>query len=148
MMKRILPLVLGSILLLSACAPQSGIEVSDAWARPALQGENGAVYFVVQNHDSETHEMVGIASDVAEAVELHESMMSGDVMQMHPLESVALEPGTQVTFEPGGLHVMLVGLKKALAAGDEFEITLKFDNFEDIRITVPVGEGPVHQEDR
>jgi copper(I)-binding protein len=98
------------------------------------------VYFLIENHSSETHEMVAAVSDIAEAVEIHESKMSGDVMQMNQLESVSLEPGADVMFEPGGLHIMLVGLQQDLQAGDEIEITLQFRDFEDLTVQVPVQE--------
>ena len=139
-MKRILVFVLSLALSLSACSPESGIFVQGAWARPARQGENGAVYFSIENHSSETHEMVAAVSDIAEAVEIHESKMSGDVMQMHQLESVSLGPGAEVMFEPGGLHIMLVGLKQDLHSGDEIEITLQFRDFEELTVQVPVQE--------
>jgi copper(I)-binding protein len=138
--KRILVFVLSLAVSLSACSPESGIDVHDAWARPARQGENGAVYFLIENHSTETHEMVAAVSDIAEAVEIHESKMSGDVMQMNQLESVSLEPGAELMFEPGGLHIMLVGLQQDLQAGDEIEITLQFRDFEDLTVQVPVQE--------
>ncbi|HSL43073.1 MAG TPA: copper chaperone PCu(A)C [Anaerolineales bacterium] len=148
-MKRIFILVLGMALWVSACSSETGtgIDVHDAWARPALQGENGAVYFVIENQSSETHEIIGATSDAAEAVEMHESKMNGDVMQMNQLESVSLGPGTEVTFEPGRLHIMLVGLKQELKIGDEIKITLQFQDFEDIQVLVPVTEGATHGEE-
>jgi len=100
--KRIWVFVLAIVFLLSSCAGQAtqGVEVRDAWARPAAQGGNGAVYFTIRS--SEADELVGIVSDIAEAAEMHESLMSGDVMEMHQLQSVPLKAGEEVTFEPGG----------------------------------------------
>lgn len=141
-MKRFSIFILALILWLSACSPESGMDVREAWARPARQGENGAVYFVIENHSSETQEMIAAVSEVADAVEIHESQMSGDVMQMHRLESVSLGPGAEVMFEPGGLHVMLIGLKEELKTGDEIEVTLQFRNFDDLTVQVPVQEAP------
>jgi copper(I)-binding protein len=132
--------VLAIAFLLSGCAvPASeGIEVREAWARPAAQAGNSAVYFVIRS--SEMDEMTGVSSDVAEATEMHESILNGDVMEMRHLESVVLDAGEQVSFEPGGLHVMLVSLKQALNAGDEIEITLHFKNHQDLQLRVPVEE--------
>lgn len=114
--------------------------------RPAAQGENGAIYFVIDNQSSNADALTGISSDVAEAIEMHESTMSGDVMQMQQLDSVPLEHSSEIKFEPGGLHVMLVDLKKDLNVGDEIEIALHFTNFEDIIVTVPVQDAPAHEE--
>lgn len=146
-MNRILVAVLVVASVLSGCgapAPE-GVEVRDAWARPAAQGANGAVYFVL--HSSREDELVGVSTNVADAAEMHESMMDGDVMQMHQMDTVPLPAGEQVTFKPGGLHIMLVGLKQELKVGDEIEITLDFKNFQDLKITVPVRETPVMEDD-
>jgi periplasmic copper chaperone A len=137
---RIIVSILAIVVLLSGCAaPEAeGIEIRDAWMRPAAQGDNGAVYLVIQSPEADV--ITSISSDVAQAVEMHESMMSGDVMEMHPAESVALAAGEPVTFEPGGLHIMLVGLKQDLQPGDEIQVTLHFKNAQDIPLVVPVRE--------
>lgn len=137
-MKKILVLLLTTGLLLSACGASEGIEVSDAWARTATQGTNSAVYFVIQNHNADTDELIGAASNLANAVEVHESKMDGDVMMMQQRESVALDPSAKVEFMPGGLHVMLIGLKQDLNAGDEIEITLQFKNSPDLTLKATV----------
>lgn len=137
-MKQTVLLLLSAMLLLGACAAREGIEVREAWARPSTQGANSAVYFVIQNHNAETDELVGAVSDAAEAVEIHESKMEGDVMTMHRVESVALAPSEKVEFEPGGLHVMLIGLERDLKAGDEIEVTLQFRDSPDIAVKATV----------
>ena len=144
-MKWILVLVLTATLLLSSCsAPATeGMEVRDAWARPALQGGNGAVYFVIRS--SIADEIVGVTSDVAESVEMHESRMSGDVMEMRQVQSVSLGAGHEVTFEPGGFHIMLIGLKQDLKDGDEIAINLQFKNHEDLRVNVNVTDTPASE---
>jgi len=136
--------ILGSILLitilLSGCAAPAtqGVEARDGWMRPAAQGGNGAVYLVVRSASAD--EITSVSSDVAEAVEMHQSTMSGDVMEMHPLHSVELEAGKDVTFEPGGLHIMLIGLKQDINPGDETQITLHFRNAPDLPVSVAVQE--------
>ena len=137
-MNRILVFVLAVAFLFGGCsAPaKEGLEVHDAWTRPAAQGGNGAVYFSIRA--SEADELLNISSDAAEAVEMHESTMSGDVMEMHPLHSVPLGADKEVRFEPGGLHVMLVGLKQDLHVGDEVQIVLHFKSSPDLPVSVPV----------
>ena len=141
-MNRIFVFALTIVFLLMGCvAPTAeGVEVRDAWARPAAQGENGAVYFVIRS--SEKDAITDISSDVADAAEMHESMMNGDVMEMHRLASVPLGAGEDVTFEPGGLHLMLVRLKKQLKSGDTIEITLHFESHEDLKVRVAVKDSP------
>jgi periplasmic copper chaperone A len=132
-------LLLGA-LLLTACGAQDGeIETKDAWIRPAMQAENSAMYMLLQNHTSQDDELVGASSDVADAVELHKSMMdSNGTMQMMHQDSVPLSAGSEVEFAPGGLHVMFVGLKKDLKLGDTVEVILQFKNHADLSLSVPV----------
>jgi periplasmic copper chaperone A len=139
-MKRLIVIVLLGILLLSACDTATGITVKSAWARPAAQGGNGAVYFLLQNHSAGPDELIAVSSDIAEAAEIHETKMDGDVMKMEPVMSVPVKEKESIEFAPGGLHVMLIGLQQELKAGDQFEITLQFAGQGNLTLTVPVQE--------
>lgn len=139
-MKRILILVLAGMLFLSACGNKSGaIEARDFWARAALKDGNGAVYMLLNNGTKIDDELTGVSSDIATAAEIHLSQMSGDgTMQMMPQESVALPADGELELKPGSYHIMLIGLKQDLKAGDEIALTLHFKNHTDITLTVPV----------
>jgi len=137
-MKRTFVLMLSAALLLSACSAMEDIEVHEAWARPAAQGNTAAAYFSLHNHTSNDDELIGAASTIAEAAEIHESKMVNDVMTMNMVSSVPLKAGDELAFEPGGLHVMLVGVKQELKVGDEFHLVLKFKNHADITVNVKV----------
>ena len=137
---RIFILILIVGILFTACGAEKGIEIHSAWMRPAGQGENGAVYFVIHNHSSEVDELIDVSSDIAAAAEMHESKMSGDVMQMDQVESVPLKAFAEIEFAPGGLHIMLVDLKQDVRVGYEIEVVLHFKNFEEIKIIAPVRE--------
>jgi len=137
-MKKLFILVVAGVLLLSACGESEGIEVSDAWARTATEGTNSAVYFVIQNHYADADELTGASTDIADAAEVHESKMEGDVMTMNHMDSVTLDPYAKVEFMPGGLHIMLIGLKQDLKAGDQVEVTLHFNNNSDLIVKATV----------
>jgi len=139
-MKRVFVFLMAGIFLLSACDIATGIEVSNAWMRPATKDGNGAVYFVLQNHSADAHELTGVSSDIAQAVEMHESKMEGDVMQMHQVMSVPIKGKAGIEFAPGGYHVMLIGLKQDVKLGDQTQVTLHFADHEDMTISVPVQE--------
>ena len=129
------------VVLLAACSAAGEMEAHEAWARPAAQGGNGAVYFLLHNHTLEDDELTGVSSDAADAVEIHESMAEpDDTMQMVMRPSIPLPAGGELKFEPGGYHLMLVGLKQDLNMGDEFKVTLHFKNHADIVMTVRVQE--------
>lgn len=140
--KRSFMLFCAAALFLSACTAQKGITVSEAWMRPTAAGENGAVYFVLQNDSREQDELIDVSSKLADSVEMHESsIVAGtDVMQMRQVSSVALDGSAEVAFVPGGLHVMLVRVKNELKPGNIVEITLHFRNHADILVNVSVAE--------
>lgn len=122
------------------------ISVEDPWARampvlgePGEPGANSAVYFLIRNHGPEPDRLLGGESSVASAVEIHRSEQVDDVMRMRRLEDLELPAGGSVELAPGGLHLMLVGLRRALEPGQEFELTLRFKDAPDLLVNVPVG---------
>lgn len=146
--ERLLAVPLTGILLLYACSSASGIQISQAWTRPALKDGNGAVYFLLQNHSAFGDELTGASSTAAGVVEMHESRLEGDVMKMQQLASIPIPGKVSLEFAPGGLHLMLIGLKEDLKVGDEIQVTLHFAEHEDITLDVPVlerqGENPTN----
>lgn len=140
-------------LLLVSCGQQPAsqgpaVTVSDVWARPARMAGDGhemgmtsAVYFVLRNRGSQADRLVAASTAVAGRVELHETRQEGDMMRMAPVQTVEIPAGGEVVFKPGGLHVMLMDLKRDLKVGDSFELTLKFERAGELTVTVPVREG-------
>ena len=156
-MNRILGFVFAILFLLSGCSAAATKKVEstpeikivqgtgtmvirDTWMRPASQGANGAIYFTIGNYGKEYDELIQLSSDAAEAIEIHVSRMSGDVMSMHHVEAMPLVAGEEVAFTPGGLHIMLVGLRQDLSTGDAITVTLQFKKHQKTIITVPVQE--------
>lgn len=141
-MQKTILLIFVSLLLLSACQPArvtTGVlDVKDAWARPTAKGDNGAVYFMIENGTSQEDVLLSGQTDIASAVELHLSQVEGDHMSMHHQEQIVLPAGETVEFSPGGLHVMLVGLTRDLSPGDTFDITLLFEQAGEKNVTVTV----------
>jgi len=124
------------------------IQVQDAWARQApmmppmghmhAAGGNGAVYMSLRNTGQETDALVGGSSDAAESVELHETMREGDVMRMRPVTKLEVPAGGVLEMKPGGLHVMLINLKRDLRPGDRIHVTLTFERGAPVSLEVPV----------
>jgi len=124
---RFIVLILVFASLLAACGSVNNntLQVNDVWARPALADGNSAVFFVIENKTAQTDTLLSVSSDVAKAVELHMTRMENGNMQMMPQNDVPVPQG-ETKFEPGGLHVMLIGLKQGLKPGDTFSVTLNF----------------------
>lgn len=121
-------------LALTACAAQSdAVQVSGAWARAArlddaTSGANSAVYLVLSNSSDTPDRLLKASSSVAKAVEIHQIVLEGDMMQMQLVTDGLETPAHgQVVFEPGGPHIMLIGLTRDLKPGDTVPLTLHFE---------------------
>lgn len=140
-MKKIVVLSMLSLALtitVNACSASKGIEVHQAWVRPTAQGENAAVYLTLHNHTDTSDELVGVSSTVADVVEIHESKMVNDVMQMDMIPSLPIGADEEIIFAPGGLHIMLINIKQELVLGEHIGIVLKFKNHDDIVVEVHI----------
>ena len=128
------------ILAFSACNAQKELSITETWARPGIAEGNTGVFFVIDNPTTDGDRLLSAASDVAQAVELHKTTMVDDVMTMAPQEYVEIPAGEQVIFKPGGLHVMLINLHDKLNVGDNFELTLNFEQAGEITLNVTVAQ--------
>lgn len=102
------------------------IDVSNVWAR-ATSTANGAVYLTVTNQGPTDDRLTGVSTPAATKAELHTSLVENGVMKMRPIPDLPVKAGAKVEFKPEGKHIMLLGLKHPLAAGDTFPLTLTFD---------------------
>ncbi|ODC04694.1 hypothetical protein BFW38_15325 [Terasakiispira papahanaumokuakeensis] len=132
-------------LLLSAALYSSGL-----WAAPSIEvqhptvravppgSETTAAFMTLYNPTQEDRVLVGADSDLSEVTELHHHIMSEGVMRMRRLTRIELPAGQTVKLEPGGLHLMLIGLKQIPAEGDTVQLNLQLDNGEVIEVLTPV----------
>lgn len=164
-MRRIAATAAGLVLVVAACGGGEGIDVEGAWARtsPAMANA-GAVYLEVTSSDADRLIGASVDPSVAATVELHETVMvdaemsedgasgedmSGEeseggmdagsgAMTMQQVGEITLAPGETVALEPGGLHIMLLDLAAPLELGEEFDLTLQFENAGDQVVSIEV----------
>ena len=105
------------------------LKIDHPWAKTSLEGvPNSAAYMTITNTGETDDTLVAAAADVSKAVELHTMSMEDGVMRMRQLEDgVPLPASETVTLQPGGLHVMLIGLNDRLEKGESFAMTLTFE---------------------
>lgn len=100
---------------------------------------NAGGFLSIYNYSSDANRLVSASSPVAERVELHTMTMENDVMRMREMEDGIELPGeAQVDLEPGGLHIMFMGLSGPFVEGDEVPVTLVFEGGEEREIALPV----------
>ncbi len=118
------------------------LKVEGAWARPAASG-NGAAYMTLGNGGDEPDRLLRASAPVADTVELHAHEIDAQgVARMRPVVAVEVPPGGEAALAPGGLHLMLVGLKEPLREGESFELTLDFERAGEVTVDVAVARQP------
>ena len=115
-----------------------GLVVKDPWARelPPVS-TTGAVWFRVVNH-GRADRIVSVQSPFAERAELHVHELEDGVARMRHLPSVEVPAHGALVFEPGDRHVMLIGLKEALVAGESFPVSIRFAQAGEVKVVVRV----------
>jgi periplasmic copper chaperone A len=123
---RVLRVIAAVVLGAGAALAQTGqLRVENAWARATPGGSQiGAAYLTIQSPTVDR--LVAASTPVARKAELHTMEMSGMVMKMRPLAGVDIPAGQSVSLVPGGMHIMLLGLKQPLKPGQSFPLTLRF----------------------
>ena len=124
-------------------APAAEIEVSDAWARKSpMKTTAGAAYMKITSPTEDALVGASVDASIAGMVEIHETVMAeDDSMKMQHVDKIDLPAGEAVELKPGGYHVMLMELADPLEVGTTFDVTLSFENAEDLEIPVEVREG-------
>lgn len=122
--------------------PATGLQIVHPWSRPAAAGGVGAGYFTILNPGRTADRLLRVESAGADAVGLHVSLAKNGVMSMDEVKGgVRVEASGRVDFQPGGLHVMFVGLKKAQKLGDVLPATLVFQRAGRIEVAFKVETG-------
>ena len=129
-------------------ATAGAIAVHDAWARASL-GQTGtsAVYMTLEASGDRGDRLVAVTTPVATAAEPHAHIMEEGVAKMRPVAAIEVVPGAPTVLEPGGLHIMLIGLGEKLVEGDTLPLSLSFEHAGTMELEVPirgVGGGTGH----
>ncbi len=113
--------------------------VTQPWARASAgAGRAGAAYVTLHNRGGQADRLMGVSTPVAGHAALHGHRMQGNVMRMYSHGPLAVPAGKAVTLRPGGLHIMLMGLKERLNKGATFPMTLSFEKAGAVEVQVSV----------
>ncbi len=104
------------------------LAISQPWARASAgKTRAGAAYVTITNQGREVDHLMRAETPVAATASLHTHRMEDGIMKMRPVEAVEINPGAPTVMKPGGLHIMLMGLKAPLMEGETFPLTLTFE---------------------
>lgn len=120
-----------------------GLKVTDVWARssPMVDGAAAAYMNIQGGAEDDALVSASVAADVAGKVELHETRMVDGKHSMQMVPGIDIPAGGSVALEPGGYHIMLMGLVEPLEPGEIFDMDLVFESGATITVEVEVREG-------
>lgn len=125
--------------VLHAGIAADAVQVQEPYVRAVPPGQaNSAAFMKLTNTGQEDHALVKGRSNAAKVVELHTHRMEDGMMKMRRVDKIDLPAGETVRLQPGGLHVMLIGLQEPLSPGDEVQLTLHFEDGSRSSLSVPV----------
>lgn len=143
-LRRALVIIAVSLLVVAGCGDdgtESGtpsLTIERAYIPPPA-GANGALYFQIANEGDGPDTLIGASTTVAADAEMHRTTAGDDgLTRMEPVEDLEIPAGETVTFEAGGLHVMLNAVD-ALEEGEIVEVTLEFAESGSMVIDAEVG---------
>jgi len=145
-MKFVTSLFIAANLLFSSLAFASPLSVDNAYVRATPpHAKNSAAFMVINNTDKSEIQLVAVNSDIAERVELHNHIMEDGLMKMREVEQISIASQGQAVLQPGGLHVMFLGLKQELKEDQSVTLRLYFNNGEEIIVDAPVKKIKMHE---
>lgn len=124
------------------------LEIAHPWARATAPGQPVAAgYLAVTNNGAEADRLVSVETPIARAAELHDMAIENGIMKMRQVQGgIELPAGETVELAPGGLHVMILGPKDPLVAGERVPLSLVFEKAGTIEVELAV-EKPAAQAD-
>ena len=119
-------------------APSGPLTVRNAWARPADSGATGGAYVTITNTDTVSLTLTGWQSPLAAQTDVHETMQMEGMTHMMARADISLPRDSSLVMAPGGVHVMLTGLTRALHIGDTIPLTVTLRDGRTVPMRVPV----------
>jgi periplasmic copper chaperone A len=135
---------LSFVLVVAACSSAGAADptVSDPWVRPPMGADRPAAGYLTITGGEEADALIAAASPVATTVEIHETAPDASgMMAMHPVDRIDVAAGATVNLEPGGYHLMLMGVTEMPAVGETVEITLTFEQAGEVKVQAEVRAG-------
>ena len=123
------------------------LTIAHPHARATVPGQSAGGAFLTVVNDGADDRLLGASAAIASEVQLHSMKMDGDVMRMRQEDGIALPAGKTVELAPGGLHIMFMGLKAPLKAGQTFPMKLRFEKAGEVIVDVTVeaaASAPAH----
>ena len=112
--------------------------MAESTGEPMMIDAISAAYMRIENRGESADRLLSAASLIASIVEIHEMAIENDVMRMRPVDGLDIPAGEAAVLEPGGYHIMLMGLTRDLLPGEAIPLTLTFESGVELTIAATV----------
>lgn len=124
-MQKLIVLTLSAMLFLAGSVAAQELVVEQGWMRamPPTQ-RMSAAYMTLRNEGTVPLVIRGAAMEGVADASFHETLHQDGSVTMQALTSLTIGPGDQRVLEPGGTHLMMMGIARMPAAGDDVTLCL------------------------
>lgn len=135
-------IAVSSMILLAQ--PNDSLRITGAWVRPSVEANDvSAAYLRITNYGEDADRLLAVETTVAAHVELHSAQVDGDIMRMRQVNAIDIPVGETITLQPGGLHIMLMGLREPLVEGESLALTLIFESGATVAVDARITSTPI-----
>ena len=123
------------------------------WIKQVPGARNGAMFVEIINQGNIDDRLIAVRTDMAKKALLHTQVIEDGIARMRRVEGIDIPAGGMVRLEPGGMHIMLIGILGMQIDGAMVPVTLIFEGAGEISLTAAIegmmqggGEHETHQE--
>jgi periplasmic copper chaperone A len=138
-MKKIIALFLSCVSMSVFAGPDvkaGDITIVHPWARATPGAVKNSAAFMVFENKGVADKLIGVSGDVAREIQIHTMLTEAGVMKMREIKSLDIPANDKAELKPGGLHIMLIGLKDGLKEGEKFPLKLKFEKAGEVTVEI------------
>lgn len=126
-------------LALVALPAFADVKIENAWTRATPPGAKiAAGYMTIRNGSGTADRLIGASSPAAGTVSPHVTVEEGGISKMRPVKGYDIPANGTFELKPSGSHLMLMGLKAPLKAGERVPLVLRFQNSGEVKVELEV----------
>ena len=116
----------------------AGVKIEKPWMRMIIKARPAAGYFTLRNETANAVTLTSVSSSACGMAMLHESKEVNGVAKMMHVTGIKVPAGANLTFKPGGYHIMCMQPKDSMVVGKSVPVTLKFADGRTLSAQFPV----------
>ena len=136
---RPIPALFALLLSLAPLSAHAEVVAEEGWVRagPPTARVFGA-YVTLRNTGEEARSVTAVESADFERVEMHRTIVEGEVARMVAQERLEIPAGGHLSLKPGADHLMLFNPRHAIEEGGTVNFTLTIDDGSTLDFDAPV----------